>query len=213
MFADVDRFEFFPTLIWKFQVDPEERPGLNAALGAEITNLVGDRSKTPAGGTWQTDQNLHENPVFAPLAQMIRDAALNILSDLEVENQDIAITGCWANVNPPGAQHIRHNHPNNFLSGSYYVTAGAGGDRIKFSDPRGQTSVMAPPTHNRNRFNSNNVIMPVAEGDLVMFPGWLDHEVPINQSDADRVSVAFNVMFRDYGEAMSRPMWKGTAGG
>ena len=55
--------------------------------------------------------------------------------------------------------------------------------------------------------------MPVAEGDLVMFPGWLDHEVPINQSDADRVSIAFNVMFRNYGEAMSRPMRKGTAGG
>ena len=58
---------------------------------------------------------------------MIRDAALNVLAYLEVENQDIAITGCGANVNPPGAQHIRHNHPNNFLSGSYYVTAGAGG--------------------------------------------------------------------------------------
>jgi uncharacterized protein (TIGR02466 family) len=213
MFSDVDRFEFFPTLIWKFQVDPEERLGLNVDLGTEITRLVGDRSTPPAGGTWPTDQNLHENPVFAPLAHMIRDAALNVLSDLDIENQDIAVTGCWANVNPPGAQHIRHNHPNNFLSGSYYVTAGAGGDRIKFSDPRGQTSVMAPPTHNHNRFNSNNVMMPVAEGDLVMFPSWLDHEVPINQSNADRVSIAFNVMFRNYGEAMSSPMWKGTAGG
>ena len=93
MFSDVDRFEFFPTLIWKFQVEPEERPGLNAALAAEITRLVGARSTPPAGGTWQTDQNLHENPVFAPVAQMILDAALNVLTDLEVQNEDIVITG------------------------------------------------------------------------------------------------------------------------
>jgi hypothetical protein len=31
------------------------------------------------------------------------------------------ITGCWANVNPPGSYHPTHNHPNNFLSGVYYV--------------------------------------------------------------------------------------------
>jgi hypothetical protein len=29
---------------------------------------------------------LNDNPVFAPLAQMIRGAALNVLADLEVEN-------------------------------------------------------------------------------------------------------------------------------
>jgi len=29
---------------------------------------------------------LNDNPVFAPPAQMIRGAALNVLADLEVEN-------------------------------------------------------------------------------------------------------------------------------
>jgi hypothetical protein len=76
----------FPTLIWTFQVEPEERPGLNAALGTEITQLIGDRSTSPAGCTWQTYQNLNDNPVFAPPAQMIRGAALNVLADLEVKN-------------------------------------------------------------------------------------------------------------------------------
>ena len=31
------------------------------------------------------------------------------------------ITGCWANINPPAAYHPTHNHPNNYLSGVYYV--------------------------------------------------------------------------------------------
>lgn len=212
MFADVDRFEFFPTLIWKFQIEADERDRLNREMEAEITRLVGDRSKVPAGGTWQTDQNLHENPVFAPLAQMIVDGCLNALADLEIESDDLFITGCWANVNPPGAHHIRHNHPNNFLSGTYYVKAGSGGDRIKFTDPRGQMSGLAPPARNRNRLNSNNVMLPVAAGELVVFPSWLDHEVPINRSTEDRISIAYNVMFHNYGETMSKPMWQGTTG-
>ncbi|MGH8628692.1 MAG: putative 2OG-Fe(II) oxygenase [Gammaproteobacteria bacterium] len=39
-------------------------------------------------------------------------------------------TGCWANVNGIGASHGVHTHPNNFLSGVYYVQTQAGADTI-----------------------------------------------------------------------------------
>jgi hypothetical protein len=34
------------------------------------------------------------------------------------------------------------------------------------------------------------------QGDVVLFPSDLDHDVPINTSDEVRYSVAFNIFFR-----------------
>jgi hypothetical protein len=44
---------------------------------------------------------------------------------------------------------------------------------------------------------------------MVLFPGWLVHQVPVNASAAERVSIAFNLMFRQFGETASAPLWKG----
>ena len=41
-------------------------------------------------------------------------------------------------MNAPGAAHGLHSHPNNFLSGVYYVRVPSGGDTINFHDPRSQ---------------------------------------------------------------------------
>ena len=53
----------------------------------------------------------------------------------------IEITGCWVNILAAGGAHKRHAHPNNFLSGVYYVRTGPGSDAINFHDPRVQTAL------------------------------------------------------------------------
>jgi hypothetical protein len=35
--------------------------------------------------------------------------------------------------------------------------------------------------------------------------------VPVNRSTAERISISFNVMFTNYTETMSPPLWSGTA--
>ena len=44
-----------------------------------------------------------------------------------------------------GAGHGIHQHPNNFLSGVYYVRTPEDADTINFHDPRSQTSILRPP--------------------------------------------------------------------
>ena len=64
------------------------------------------------------------------------------------------ITGCWANINPPSAYHPTHNHPNNYLSGVYYVAVPETGTHLIFQDPRPvldhaldrQDRPLSPPT-------------------------------------------------------------------
>lgn len=74
------------------------------------------------------------------------DAAVNdLLRYLRIGHGVFHITGCWANVNAPGAAHEIHQHPNHFLSCVYYVRTPEDADTINFHDPRSQTSILRPP--------------------------------------------------------------------
>ena len=44
---------------------------------------------------------------------------------------------------------------------------------------------------------------------MVLFPAWLKHSVDPNRSRGLRMSIAFNLMFEDFGETQSRPRFKG----
>ena len=39
------------------------------------------------------------------------------------------------------------------------------------------------------------MVVNPTEGELILFPGWLDHGVQTNDTDDERVSVSFNIRF------------------
>jgi uncharacterized protein (TIGR02466 family) len=84
---------------------------------------------------WQSGHALHRRDEFHALVEAIQATTRKVLSFLEIASDDFDITGCWANVNGIGASHGVHTHPNNFLSGVYYVQTQAGADTINFHDP------------------------------------------------------------------------------
>ena len=60
-----------------------------------------------------------------------------------------------------------------------------------------------PPVKTRNQFNGNNVSAPIKEGRLILFPAWLHHEVPVNRTEHERVSISFNIVFTKFAETIS----------
>jgi uncharacterized protein (TIGR02466 family) len=168
------------------------------------------RQTEPAGipgAHWQSPNDLQGHDDFAELVETIRGATKEIFSELRIPTNNFLVTGMWVNLRPPGTQHPAHTHPNNYLSGTYYVTAPAGGDAIVFRDPRVETNIIAPQFSEQTDLNAREIMVPVKPGMLVMFPSWLPHFVPPNQGNADRISISFNVMFESYGETISRPKW------
>ena len=117
------------------------------------------------------------------------------------------VTGCWANVLASGAAHRAHSHPNNFLSGVYYLRTQAGADTINFHDPRNQTGVIRPPVVELTAENTDQVVVRVSNGTLLFFPAYLEHSVDPNASRQERVSLSFNVMFSAFTENLSKPLW------
>ena len=202
--------ELFPTPLWVVDLKAAEAAPFNARLKAEIEKIISPRPKIPPGSNWQTPQDQHTRAAFADFVQLVEVASRGVARFLQVDQYPMVITGCWANVNPPGAYHPTHNHPNNFLSGVYYVDVPSAGSCLALQDPR--PLMIMPRPREFSRLTANAADVASKSGRLVLFPSWLRHNVPANNGDTDRISIAVNLMFTNFAETLSAPMWDATAG-
>src|SRR5207247_8824084 len=130
----------------------------------------------------------------------VERGATTVLRFLRIGDEPVEITACWATVLAPGAAHKLHSHPNNFLSGVYYLRTQPGADTINFHDPRRQTSAIRPPVVELTAENTDQVVMRVQDGTLLLFPAYLQHSVDANSCEQERVSISFNIMFSAFTE-------------
>jgi uncharacterized protein (TIGR02466 family) len=201
--------EIFPTPLWIIDLQPAAAATLNAHLKVEIERIIAPRPAVPPGSNWQTPQDLHLRPAFADFVKLVEMAARGVGRHLQIDQYPMMITGCWANINPHGAYHPTHAHPNNYLSGVYYVAAPPP-TRILFQDPR--PSMIMPKPRQYSRLTANGAEAESRAGRMVLFPSWLRHNVPANSQGEERISIAFNLMFEKFAETLSSPMWAPTAG-
>jgi len=163
----------FPTLLWKIRLKPELREGIDAKILGALGALRRGLPELESGRGWQSEQALHEREDFGDLVACVGDAARSVLRFLRIGNDAFEITGCWATVLANGAAHRAHSHPNNFLSGVYYVRTHSGADTINFHDPRPQAAVIRPPVVELTAENTDQVVVKVTNGTLLMFPSYL----------------------------------------
>ena len=79
-------------------------------------------------------------------------------------------------------------------------------------DPRGQASMIMPKPRQYTRLTANAANAQSKEGRMVLFPAWLKHTVPANNAQSERISISFNLMFKNFSETMAPPIWDATAG-
>lgn len=108
----------------------------------------------------------------------------SVFSKLDI-GQD-AIVHWWANVNAPGSRNTFHTHKEDEFSCVYYLQGTDTGD-LRFPNPAnllGDCSKTSPFTR--------DFLFAPNDGDLILFPSWLPHEVEPNLSNRDRINIAFN---------------------
>jgi len=202
-----DVIPMFPTLLWKILLKPELRDTIDARILATLGSMRRDLQKLEPGQGWQSEQTLHDREEFQDLVACAGNATRSILRFLQIGHEAFEITGCWATVLARGAAHKAHSHPNNYLSGVYYVRTFPGADTINFHDPRNQAGVIRPPVVELTAENTDQVVVKVTNGTLLLFPAYLEHSVDANTSEEERISVSFNIMFSSFTEKLSKPLW------
>ena len=202
-----DVIPMFPTLLWKILVKPELRDAIDAKILATLGNMRRDLPRLESGHGWQSEQTLHDREELQDLVACVDNATRSILRFLQIGHDAFEITGCWATVLATGAAHKAHSHPNNYLSGAYYVRTHPGADTINFHDPRNQAGVIRPPVMELTAENTDQVVVRVTNGTLLLFPAYLEHSVDANTSEEERISVSFNIMFSSFTEKLSKPLW------
>ncbi len=206
-FEGSDLLSMFPTFVWKAQLKQEAQERIDKAILERLRESRKSTLRLHPGSGWQSAQDLHTAEELRELVQCVHAMAERIFEFLKIGHEGFEITSCWANALPPGASHQTHAHPNNYLSGIYYVRTFEGANTVNFHDPRIQAGVVRPPVTQLTSENADQVVVQVEDGTLLLFPAWLEHSVDANQSDEERISVSFNIMFSSFTETMSKPLW------
>tara|TARA_R100000544_G_C2226041_1_gene60753 strand:- start:1762 stop:2358 length:597 start_codon:yes stop_codon:yes gene_type:complete len=108
------------------------------------------------------------------------------------EKTSFYITQSWLNKNPPQSYHHTHMHPNSIFSCIYYVE----GDECptsfyRYDDSFGNFNFY----EDSNIFTSKKVGVMNEVGRLLIFPSTLVHDVEINNSNKERITISFNTFF------------------
>jgi uncharacterized protein (TIGR02466 family) len=128
-FADSHPLRLFPTFVWRVELADNIRARMNASVLRAVEELRGSLPPLKRGEDWQSRQHLHRRAPFSELVSRIDAAAAEVVRFLRIGRDAPCITACWVNVLAPTRTHPAHSHPNNFLSGVYYVKTQSGGKR------------------------------------------------------------------------------------
>jgi uncharacterized protein (TIGR02466 family) len=138
-----------------------------------------------------------DEPLLADLAQRLSPRLADFGELLFGERLDWQIKEMWLNVLQSGGRQSVHNHANSFASGVLYLSdshpsantlfsRGLGGRDFHFSNSHAGATLGA--------FNADQWMGPLpSAGDLVLFPSYLLHEVPLNRGGL-RITLAFNAI-------------------
>ena len=134
-------------------------------------------------------------PIFADLVKCLDAHVAAFAEDLQFDlgGKALKLDSLWINILPEGGIHTGHIHPHSVISGTTYAAMPDGASAIKFEDPRLAMMMNAPGRIKdaREELRTFTYVAPKV-GDVLLWESWLRHEVPMNMSEDDRLSVSFN---------------------
>lgn len=125
------------------------------------------------------------------LEQFITDAMHQYCAMLKYSGYTLNIFESWINIHKKGHYMNTHIHTTSDISGVYYHKTSGESGNIQFITPNLVTE------HGGFGFANDNAIeVSPYDGFLILFPGWLRHQVRPNTTDEERICVAFNTHIR-----------------
>lgn len=100
----------------------------------------------------------------------------------------------WINMTSYGQRQDWHQHQDSSITGTYYFQTNSEDGNFTFETPN--------PYIQLEIFPYGDVVkkyVPIEPkvGKIILFPGWINHRVEVNNTDSTRISISFNYL-RDH---------------
>tara|TARA_B100000131_G_C17876817_1_gene516612 strand:- start:72 stop:665 length:594 start_codon:yes stop_codon:yes gene_type:complete len=138
--------------------------------------------------------NFHEEHDLSAFVTELDDHIKNYCSELKVPFRKYKISSSWIALFKTGNYGHVHNHGHSDISGTYYFKRTddlLNDGNIFFESP----VVQAECSLCFRGSTSGRVMVPAPVGGILLFPGWLKHGIMTNESEHDRISFSFDIVF------------------
>lgn len=193
----------FATPIWRFEFSDYE--ALNAEILEHLERLGWDRLDEKQRAAVDTSHSFSEDrfvtveevPAIGIILEYFIKGCNAIARERnwDIREQEVSLQNYWVHATLPGEITQHHDHKPGVLSGVYYVDKPENSGDLVFVDVNpyhAYRPAVLPGTS--DPISRPEITMPADNGTMLVFPSWLPHRVPLNDSDRRRVSVSFNAL-------------------
>ena len=187
----------FPTVIHELKVENFK------SLKNKLVQFVYEQQKKDLDGVnfsnvggWQSqpNYNTYDNILLSTISETLMPYFKNNVLDM---SKEIKYEGLWMNINKKGNHNATHDHPGCHIAGVFWINSPPGCGNLEMQSPNSfnmGTEMMMYTEEFQKKSSAYPVYMfPPTEGTILLFPASIMHKVESNQSDEDRISVAFNL--------------------
>ena len=191
-------YELFPDPIFHCKLENYKQ------INKELLNYILELQKKDKKGNNRSNRGGWHSPNFdlvnpGPPINFInsfKDFLKHIIEDeigWEYIPNKQRVVAMWAIINKKNSYNVKHNHQNCYLSSAYYIKKPENSGDITFYDPKESKTYRFPEVEKHTNYSAESVTIKPEEGDLLIFPSYLYHDVGVNLSDEERVVVSFNI--------------------
>lgn len=213
----------FCTPVWISRAEGTDMERMNADLtkvvhavrqddpqGNRVSNVGGWQSAKTHGAEYasfvqeQAGKSSAVRALYAHILQQASSFLEQLHLPMERGTPHITLKESWVNVNSRGHFNVAHSHLTNTFSGCYYIASGWASQRadgaiteqddfrtsLQFVEPWDQFEAQRKGAGEISTWSDSALGLP---GTLALWPGILNHSVPVHMGQGERISLAFNL--------------------
>ena len=182
------KVEAFPTLLYRYHLEDQD------PIKARVEEYYKDNKlKENTPDQWNCNLFTSYGSGKFPIGECL-DAFTPTLDEFQTESQsygNMILTDLWLNVYETQHWQEKHIHSPGQWSAVYYVDFDPNEHKgTNFYHPNETLLATAGVTQ-------NTLVPWVQEGDMIIFPSWLEHAAPMNKSSVKRSTISFNFFIEE----------------
>lgn len=168
------------------------------SVGIENRVITQPNAITYGGVTTYPRDSIFDSDEYVPLRDRIIElvTAIAIQQGIDMTKHHVWLSDLWVNMMNENSEHGVHSHAPSAYSGCFYVECPIGSSPTRFFNPIYSLALTCPLPADTKATHEWVDIAP-QEGKVVVWNGWLAHNVPPNRSKTPRVTISFNALIKE----------------